>query len=77
MSIKHRFASAIYHARTEKALTQAKVAEAVGVSTRWYQRIEKGERLPATVLALKIIAFLEIDGKMLKEADTYVSVYSS
>lgn len=74
MSIKHRFASAVYHARKEKHLTQERVAEALDISVRWYQLIEYGKRLPSTTLALRIIAYFEIDGKALKANADYVSV---
>ena len=74
MSIKHRFASAIYHARTDRALTQEKAAEALGISVRWYQLVEYGKRLPSTILALKFIAFFEINGRQLKENTTHVYI---
>lgn len=73
MSIKHRFASAVYRARKENHLTQEKAAEALDISVRWYQLIEYGKRLPSTTLALKIIVYFEIDGKALGVDADYVS----
>lgn len=67
MSIKSKFSSEVFHSRDRKGLTQAQVAEAVSISVRWFQHIEKGDALPSSELMLKIIAFLEIDGKNLKE----------
>lgn len=77
MSIKQRFASAVYHARLERGLTQAKAAEELDISLRWYQRIEYGHYLPSAKLALKIIAHFEIDGKILKAEPAYVSLQDS
>lgn len=65
--IQRRFSSLIFHVRTAKHLTQAAVAEGVDLSRRWYQRIEKGEVRPSAAAALRIMAFLEIDSKYLRE----------
>ena len=73
MSLKSRFASAVYHSRIERGLTQEEVAEALEISTRWYQHIEKGDVLPSSLLVLKIIAYFKIDGRQLAE-DVYVTV---
>lgn len=74
MSIKQRFASAIYHARKDMGITQERAAEALDISLRWFQMIEYGHRLPSTILTLKIFAFFEIDGKVLNSDPIYVSV---
>ena len=63
MSIETKFPLAIYHARTGKELTQAEVAEEVDISTRWYQVIESGRRLPGVRTAIKLMAFLDISAK--------------
>lgn len=68
MSIKNKFSSEVFHARHKMGLTQAQVAEAVSISVRWFQHIEKGDALPSAELTLRLIAFLEIEGKNLKEA---------
>ena len=65
MSYEHKFSMAIFHSRKQKGLTQEQAAEKLGISKRWYQMIEKGEKLPSPSLLLKIIAELEIDGKAL------------
>ena len=67
MSIEFYFSGAILKARTEKKLTQAQVAEGVSISVRWYQTIESGKTLPSAELVIKLFAYLEIDGKQLKE----------
>lgn len=67
MSAEKQFPKVIYQTRNEKDLTQAEVAENVDISTRWYQVIESGRRLPSAKTVLKIMAFLEISGKDLQE----------
>ena len=46
-------------ARTERALTQAQLAEAVGVSRKTINTVENGVFVPSTVLALKLARALE------------------
>ncbi len=76
MSIISKFSKQIYYSRKEKDLTQEQAAEALGISTRWYQDIENGKHLPSAELTLKIIAFFGIDGKSLREnEDVFVSSY--
>ena len=48
-------------------MTQEQLAEALSISVRWLQYIEAGERVPSTVLALRIIALLGISGKDLRD----------
>jgi len=69
MYVCKRFADELYHARTARGLTQAQVAESVNISVRWYQHVEKGDRIPGTHLTLLLIAYLEIDGKCLKDIE--------
>ena len=42
MKISQNFGKALYHARIAKGLTQKQAAERIGISTRWYQQLEKG-----------------------------------
>ena len=58
MSIISNFSKQIYYSRKELGLTQEQVAEALGISVRWYQDVENGKHLCSVELALKIIAFL-------------------
>lgn len=74
MSIKSRFAGAIYHARKRMGLTQEQAAEGLAISTRWFQRIEHGKRLPSALLTLRIIAYFDIRGASLREEDENVSL---
>lgn len=48
-------------ARRVRGCTQAQVADAVGCSVAFYNRIEKGLHTPNVVIALKITDFLEAD----------------
>ena len=41
------FAHEVFHGRSRSGWTQQAVADRVGVSLRWYQKIEKGEVLPS------------------------------
>ena len=72
MKLKSQFSSSLLKARTELGYTQSEVAEAVSVSTRWYQKIESGERLPGTVTAITLMVFLNIEVKDLREAVNFV-----
>ena len=54
MSAKLRFASALYKARAEHRLTQEKVAEMLGISVRWLQKLERGTSEPNLDLICKI-----------------------
>ena len=67
MSIKMKFSSKVYHARVERGLKQHEVAEAVSISNRWLQKIEKGEVMPGSVTMLRLIIFLELDIKDLRK----------
>lgn len=67
MNLKFKFASLILNARLDKGLTQHEVSEAIGVSTRWLQRIETAERLPGNLTMLKLILFFKINPEELRE----------
>ena len=55
MKVRHNFATALYHARTEKKLTQEETAELLDISTRWFQKIENGYSEPNLELTCKIV----------------------
>ena len=75
MQINLKFSSELYHARAAKGYTQRQVAEAVSISVRWYQRVEKGERLPSSVVLLRLILFLNLDvEKFREEVDIIVPI---
>ena len=66
MPIQQIFSKALYHARIKQQLTQKQVADAVSVSVRWYQRIESGEKLPGTLVMLRLILLLGLDVEELR-----------
>ena len=79
MSLEGTFASQIYNARTKRSLTQNEVAEAVQISVRWYQELEKGTRLPGAVVMLRLILFFGLNVEVFREEVGIVekpSVYS-
>ena len=61
MGISSDFGRAVYHARKALGLTQAEVAERVGVSTRWYQRLEKGDVDAGFSICVRVARELGID----------------
>ena len=67
MNLKFKFASLILNARLDKGLTQSEVAEAVGISVRWIQRVESGQRLPGSITLLRLIKFFGIEFSELSE----------
>lgn len=77
MTLNYKISSEIFHARKRLDLTQEQVAEAIDISVRWYQRIEKGERLPGSVILLRIILFLHIDVEQFREEVGLVVLHSA
>lgn len=67
MDVKFKFSSLIFNARLDAGLTQSQVAECVGVSTRWLQRVESGQKLPGTLTMLKLLLFFNINPNELRE----------
>ena len=61
----HAFASAICKARQEYGLTQEETAEIIGVSSRWYQKIEAGTGKPNLQHTLHLMALFDLDPKIL------------
>lgn len=67
MSLKSKFSSELYHARTKNKYTQRQVADAVKITEQYYQRIESGKRFPSSKLLFKLCKLLEIDTNQFKE----------
>ena len=61
MSLKSIFSHEVYRARSELGLTQQEVADAISISVRWYQYIEKGASIPGSIVMLRLILFLNLD----------------
>lgn len=60
-SISQIFAVAAYKARIAKGLSQEKAAELAGISTGWYQCIEKGEVNASLAICVRIAIVLGVD----------------
>lgn len=56
-----RFGEFIKEGRLKKSFTQAMVANSLGVSQSYYQRIESGSRTVDLFLAMRICRVLELD----------------
>lgn len=54
------FAHEVFHGRSQSGWTQQVVADRVGVSLRWYQKIEKGEVLPSFFVGICLMWFFGI-----------------
>ena len=69
MSIKSTFAREIYHARSERSLTQEQVADMISISVRWYQQIEKGLVLPGSIVLLRLLVYFNLDVGIFKDEE--------
>lgn len=67
MPIRSKFSSQVYHGRIAQGMTQSQVAERLSVSVRWYQRVEKGEKLPGTIVALRLMQLFHFSADDLGE----------
>lgn len=67
MPINSKFSTEVYHAREAHGFTQSQVAEAISVSVRWYQRVEKGEKMPGSLVMLRLLVLLEINAEQFRE----------
>lgn len=77
MSLKSKFAHEIFHARAKLGLTQQQVADAVSISVRWYQHIEKGTNLPGSIVMLRLFIFLDLDLHAFREEAEIIVPISS
>lgn len=75
--INHCFASAIYHARVSRGIKQQEMADFLGRTKRWYQKIERGSSEPNLGDTILLMAFFHIDAVIiLKEAGIHVSIFT-
>ena len=61
MHVHFKFSGKLLEARLAQGYTQREVADAVSVTVRWYQRVEKGEKFPGSLVLLRLILFLHLD----------------
>lgn len=69
ITLRRIFSKHVLLKRTQFRLTQAQLAEAVGTSHGWIQKIESGKKMPGFFLAIKLAVFLEIDMNSFLEID--------
>lgn len=69
MEMKTKFADALLRARQRQGLTQEQAAEAVSLSVRWYQQIERGARMPGILALRRLRSFFDIDTDTDPEAE--------
>ena len=75
--ITHCFASALYQGRIKSDMKQQAVADFLGRTKRWYQKIESGESEPDLNDTLRLMAKFQINAaEIVKEADGDVPVSS-
>lgn len=65
-TLEKSFACAVLGARWDRGLTQQQVAEVVGISVRWMQKIEHG-KMPNGTTTIRLMLFLDIDPKQFSE----------
>lgn len=61
MLIRFKFSSALHNARNSLNMTQAQAAELLGISIRWYQKIESGTSNPNLELMCKLSKYFSLD----------------
>lgn len=61
MTLEELFAEQLRTARVQLGYTQEQVAEAVSVTARWYQVLEKEGTLPSKMVLLRLALFLSLD----------------
>ena len=59
MALTERLVTSLKEVREARGLTQAQLAEAIGVSRKTINTVENGVFVPSTVIALKLAAALD------------------
>ena len=67
MSINHTLAHELFLHRTALGYTQEEVSEMVDISTRWYQELENGRRIPNSCIFIRLLFVLELDIEVFRE----------
>ncbi|MBS4784519.1 MAG: helix-turn-helix transcriptional regulator [Clostridiales bacterium] len=60
MTMRTVFSDQIFRRRTERKLTQEQVAEAIGMTVRGYQYLERGEHQPSLENFIKLALLLDL-----------------
>ena len=75
MSLKIAFARELYRARTKSGYSLFQVANAVGISLRWYQYLEKGGHMPSAEVLLQLMILLGIEATDFRETLGMTGMY--
>lgn len=67
MSFTNTLARELYYARTKAGYSLIQVANAVGISLRWYQYLEKGGHMPSAKVLLQLMILLGIEATDFRE----------
>lgn len=61
LTLEDMFRKMLFTARTELGYTQEQVAEAVSITPRWYQMLEKQGKLPGALVLTRLQLFLHLE----------------
>lgn len=75
MSFTNTLARELYYARTKAGYSLIQVANAVGISLRWYQYLEKGGHMPSAKVLLQLMILLGIEATDFREALGITGMY--
>ena len=75
MSFTNTLARELYYARTKAGYSLFQVANAVGISLRWYQYLEKGGHMPSAEVLLQLMILLGIEATDFREALGITGMY--
>lgn len=66
-NLKDGFSKMLLTARTRMDYTQEQVAEAVSITLRWYQILEKNGKLPSALVLMRLQLFFNLDLEPLRD----------
>ena len=75
MSFTTTLARELYYARTKAGYSLIQVANAVGISLRWYQYLEKGGHMPSAEVLLQLMILLGIEATDFRETLGMTGMY--
>ena len=75
LSFTTTLARELYYARTKAGYSLIQVANAVGISLRWYQYLEKGGHMPSAEVLLQLMILLGIEATDFRETLGMTGMY--
>lgn len=57
---RYKFSKQLREARLRRGVTQDDIAEYADITSRWYQMLEGGYRLPSFSVGIQLMAYLDI-----------------